>query len=371
MKKKVLLVFFLVFCTVFIGLAFAGQAEAVTLTAPNGGEMVLVGSKYNITWTPGGSTMVTLSYSTDSGATWNLIYEGDDNGTFEWTVPNTTTTKARVKVKTMTFTNSGGPFPIPYYVFDEDISNADFTIWKVLGFEPIILLVPPTAPANLVATAASASQVNLAWEDKSNIETGFKIFRKTTSGSYSLIKTLGANSTSYQDTGLDANTQYIYKVQAYNSIGANDSNEDSATTLTAPPPAPNQKIIRLFIGNTQYLVNNVPSNMDVAPVSRSGRTFLPIKYIADPIGAGLAWDAVAKKATISLDGKVIELWVGSNTAKVNGNSTLIDPLDASVIPFSLPPGRIMLPLRFIAENLGCAVDWLGATKEARVTYPKP
>jgi titin len=148
----------------------------------------------------------------------------------------------------------------------------------------------------------------------------------------------------------------------------------SATTLAeaVTPPAPaSQTIIRLFIGNTQYYVNNAPLSMDVAPVSQSGRTFLPIKYVADPIGAGLSWDAAAKKATITLDGKVIELWVGSNTAKVNGIPTLIDPMDASVTPFSLPPGRIMLPLRFIAENLGCAVDWLGAAKEARVTYPAP
>ena len=74
---------------------------------------------------------------------------------------------------------------------------------------------------------------------------------------------------------------------------------------------------------------------------------------------------------ISLGGKVIELWVGSNTAKIDGTTTLIDPLDTSVAPFSLPPGRIMLPLRFIAETLGCSVDWFGATKEVRVTYPAP
>jgi hypothetical protein len=31
----------------------------------------------------------------------------------------------------------------------------------------------------------------------------------------------------------------------------------------------------------------------------------------------------------------------------------------------------MLPLRFIAENLGCQVDWNQAQQEVKVTYPKP
>src|SRR3989442_313634 len=36
---------------------------------------------------------------------------------------------------------------------------------------------PPAAPSNLTATAASSSQINLAWTDNSSNETGFKIER--------------------------------------------------------------------------------------------------------------------------------------------------------------------------------------------------
>jgi len=32
-------------------------------------------------------------------------------------------------------------------------------------------------------------------------------------------------------------------------------------------------------------------------------------------------------------------------------------------------GRTMLPVRFVAENLGCKVDWNGATKSITITYP--
>jgi hypothetical protein len=31
----------------------------------------------------------------------------------------------------------------------------------------------------------------------------------------------------------------------------------------------------------------------------------------------------------------------------------------------------MLPLRFVAENLGCKVDWDGTTRTITITYPAP
>ena len=51
---------------------------------------------------------------------------------------------------------------------------------------------PPTAPSALTATAASASQINLAWTDNSSDETGFKIERSTDGGAtWTQIATVG------------------------------------------------------------------------------------------------------------------------------------------------------------------------------------
>jgi hypothetical protein len=41
---------------------------------------------------------------------------------------------------------------------------------------------------------------------------------------------------------------------------------------------------------------------------------------------------------------------------VNGKNALIDPGNPSVAPFLQPPGRTMMPLRFIAERLGYKVE---------------
>jgi hypothetical protein len=93
---------------------------------------------------------------------------------------------------------------------------------------------PPSAPSNLSATPISSTQINLSWRDNANNETGFKIERRIGGGSYSQIATLGANVTSYQDTGLTPNTTYYYRIRAYNSYGDSAySNEASAITFAA------------------------------------------------------------------------------------------------------------------------------------------
>ncbi|MDQ3259012.1 MAG: fibronectin type III domain-containing protein, partial [Acidobacteriota bacterium] len=103
-----------------------------------------------------------------------------------------------------------------------------------------VIPAPPSAPTGLTATAASASQINLSWTDNSNDETGFKIERKQgAGGSYAEVTTVGANVTTYNDTGLSATTQYYYRVRAHNAgVNSNYSNEVNATTNDTAPAAP-------------------------------------------------------------------------------------------------------------------------------------
>jgi hypothetical protein len=78
----------------------------------------------------------------------------------------------------------------------------------------------PAAASNLMATVKSSSQASLSWKDNSSNESGFKIERKTETGAYAIIATTKANVVWFNDTGLKARTTYIYRVTAYNAIGA-------------------------------------------------------------------------------------------------------------------------------------------------------
>ena len=92
----------------------------------------------------------------------------------------------------------------------------------------------PAAPTSLVATAVSRSQINLTWTDNATNEDGFKIERckGSTCTNFAQIATVGANVTSYSNTGLSSNTSYRYRVRAYNATGNSGySNIAKAATL--------------------------------------------------------------------------------------------------------------------------------------------
>jgi len=229
-----------------------------------------------------------------------------------------------------------------------------------------------TAPTKLLASVQSSTSIKLTWTDNSSNETGFKIERKLSGGSYSQLNKVSANTTSYTDKGLSSGTKYYYRVYAYNSsVNSKYSNEINATTNAATTAIAKATVIKLTIDKSTFYVNDQLKTMDTAPVVRENRTLLPMRYVAEAIGASVTWGTSDKKATVSLNKKVIELWIGKNSALVNGQNMLIDAGNPNVTPIIIQPGRTMLPLRFISECLGSKVDWDHNKKEITVTYPAP
>lgn len=105
----------------------------------------------------------------------------------------------------------------------------------------------PENPSGLLATAISDSEIDMTWTNNSITEDGFKIERKSgNNGVYSQIGTVGKGIVTYLDSGLDCDTDYYYRVNAYNTAGDSDfSNESFATTLTCPiaiPDAPSNPL---------------------------------------------------------------------------------------------------------------------------------
>jgi len=128
-------------------------------------------------------------------------------------------------------------------------------------------------------------------------------------------------------------------------------------------------IMKLQIGNKTMYINDSTKEIDVPPQIIEGRTYLPIRWIAEPLGATVLWDGNEKKVTIILKEIKIELLIGKSVAKVNGVDTPIDPNNPKVVPLIIQ-GRTMLPIRFVAENLGCQVEWDAKTQTVTIIYPK-
>ncbi|MDI6788407.1 MAG: fibronectin type III domain-containing protein, partial [Planctomycetota bacterium] len=109
-------------------------------------------------------------------------------------------------------------------------------ITRNITLSPATVSTPPLPPANLSANPFSPSRIDLAWQDKSNTETGFEIQRSSSDSFSSPVSfTVIANTISYSDTALTENTTYYYRVASYNLVGRSAwSSVDSATTPQVP-----------------------------------------------------------------------------------------------------------------------------------------
>ena len=112
-------------------------------------------------------------------------------------------------------------------IYVAGLSSWIMAIAKFHG-DPMVT-TPPAAPTNLVATAVSSSRIDLSWTDTLT-ETGFRIWRSLDGSSWALIAVVGADVSSYQDTGLASSTTYFYQVSAYNAAGSAYSDVSDATT---------------------------------------------------------------------------------------------------------------------------------------------
>ena len=93
--------------------------QSITVTQPNGGEVLYACQTYQITWTASGtSNYYDIDYSLDAGATWASVASNlfVTNGQFSWTIPNAESNRCLVRVKDKNDANK------------VDVSNANFTI---------------------------------------------------------------------------------------------------------------------------------------------------------------------------------------------------------------------------------------------------
>jgi hypothetical protein len=87
----------------------------------------------------------------------------------------------------------------------------------------------PAMPTGLIATASSATQINLRWNDVAG-DTGVRIERCAGSSctAFSEVGQVAGTVTTFTDTGLTVATSYRYRVRAFNAGG--DSVPSTAVT---------------------------------------------------------------------------------------------------------------------------------------------
>jgi len=244
---------------------------------------------------------------------------------------------------------------VNYYYFVksfDDKTPPNYFISNVISVVPHIDSTPPeitvSFPSNYSTVGTNLVVVKGTVTDESGID------KVTVNGSEVSVASNGSFS---KTINLSKGTNTI-------TIIALDKKGNTATktiSVTYTPSA-QETIITLQPDNSYMTVNNVSQEIDPGRGTKPviipewGRTVVPIRAIVEALGGTISWDGTERKVTINFDNATIELWIDSPRAKVNGTMVYIDSDNHSVKPI-IVNDRTMLPLRFVAESLGCIVDW--------------
>jgi hypothetical protein len=149
--------------------------------------------------------------------------------------------------------------------------NIEVYINNLPNTTPPDFIIPPTNLnfTNAVTTITpAASSLTVNWSDNAANETNYIVERSTDGTTFSVIATLGANTTTYNDTGLTPNTPYYYRVKATNATESSVYTSNVSVTTPPIPSAPTKA------------VNPIPANNNTNVELSSGNLLL--KWTGSP-----------------------------------------------------------------------------------------
>jgi hypothetical protein len=84
--------------------------------------------------------------------------------------------------------------------------------------------------------------------------------------------------------------------------------------------------IELFVGKKIATINGIQKEIDAPPFIKDGRTLVPIRFIAEAFGADVQWDSSTKSVRIYLNSKNIKiiLQINNKISYVNENKVILD-----------------------------------------------
>ncbi len=127
--------------------------------------------------------------------------------------------------------------------------------------------------------------------------------------------------------------------------------------------------IWLQIGNQTAYINQKPVTIDCKPFTEKGRTLIPLRFIAESFKASVDWYEAEQHIKIEISApfrKKIDLWLNNDIAMIDDT----EEIKLDVAPFTIPPGRTVVPLRFIAESFQASVEWFPQDQSIEIVFPK-
>lgn len=121
------------------------------------------------------------------------------------------------------------------------------------------------------------------------------------------------------------------------------------------------KELQFSIGSSRYRADGVVKEFDTKPYIKDGRTYLPVRFVAENLGASVEWNAETHTAILRSEEATVQMTEGSDNIKINGSLFLM-----GAVP-EIQNNRLMCPIRFVAEALGSKVGWNPVSRTVTLT----
>lgn len=125
----------------------------------------------------------------------------------------------------------------------------------------------------------------------------------------------------------------------------------ASPALAADTTAPAAKVV----------INGNSLATDVQPVIEGDQVYLPVRAVAEALGADVAWDAKTETVTVTKNAQVISIDLNQNLVLVNGKEFSLD------VPVKMVDGRAMVLAPVFKEALGADAALDSATGNVNVT----
>ncbi|WP_165279868.1 N-acetylmuramoyl-L-alanine amidase family protein [Paenibacillus protaetiae] len=112
----------------------------------------------------------------------------------------------------------------------------------------------------------------------------------------------------------------------------------------------------------KLFLNGQPLQASVPPQIVQGKyTVVPVRIVSENLGYQVGWQQDTKTVTIHNGQNEIVLQINDDSALVNHVPVQLD------VPAMIDQGTTLIPLRFVGEQMGLAVNWDQATKSVYLT----
>ncbi|MBP7732644.1 MAG: PQQ-binding-like beta-propeller repeat protein [Caldisericia bacterium] len=114
-------------------------------------------------------------------------------------------------------------------------------------------------------------------------------------------------------------------------------------TLTIPVTVETEEsiTIKLKIDSKSATINNQKRDLDAPPKIMGGRTMVPLRFISEAFGCNIEWDAKEQRIGIVRYDISVNLWIGKDYVEVNGQKLKIDSPPIIVAGRTMVPLRFI------------------------------